>query len=223
MRLTRTRMLILMLVPAAIGSFFLPRHFADGILPNAEVRGFAERDRREAAPADAPLFVGGSSLRRWDTAQAFPGRHVVDHAFNGATTHGILANYSAITAGRHPGVIVLHVGENDIAEAGKTPVQTLATLEKLIRRLRRDHRAASLIVLSLKPSPARWNLWPQFVQVNAMLESRARDQGYRFINVSGVLLGPDGKPDPSLYVRDGIHLNSAGYHRWQLLLEPFVK
>ena len=41
--------------------------------------------------------------------------------------------------------------------------------------------------------------------------------------VATLLAAADGKPDPSLYVRDGIHLNSAGYHRWQLLLEPFVK
>ena len=37
---------------------------------------------------------------------------------------------------------------------------------------------------------------------------------FQFVDVTAVMLTPDGKPDKSLYEPDGLHLNSTGYERW---------
>jgi lysophospholipase L1-like esterase len=35
-----------------------------------------------------------------------------------------------------------------------------------------------------------------------------------FVDVVPAMIGPDGRPDPELYVKDGLHLSAKGYEVW---------
>ena len=47
-----------------------------------------------------------------------------------------------------------------------------------------------------------------------MKEIIARDERLKYIDTVPLMLGPDGKPDPALFVKDGLHLSEAGYAKW---------
>jgi lysophospholipase L1-like esterase len=44
-----------------------------------------------------------------------------------------------------------------------------------------------------------------------------------FVDTFTPLLGPDGQPDPTLFLEDNLHLNEKGYARWKVVLEPLLK
>ena len=57
-------------------------------------------------------------------------------------------------------------------------------------------------------------------EIRAITEQDAR---LEFVDVSEVMLGPDGKPVKSLFLPDGLHLNQEGYDRWSKLVRPHLK
>jgi lysophospholipase L1-like esterase len=60
-------------------------------------------------------------------------------------------------------------------------------------------------------------------EANRLIREHAQsDPGLRFIDLTDRLLGPDGKPDRSLYRFDGIHPNAKGYVRWTAVIKPVL-
>src|SRR5262245_58470889 len=45
---------------------------------------FEEQDRKQPPPKDAYLFVGSSSIRRWDLPRSFPDHTVINRGFGGS-------------------------------------------------------------------------------------------------------------------------------------------
>jgi lysophospholipase L1-like esterase len=41
-----------------------------------------------------------------------------------------------------------------------------------------------------------------------------------FVNVWDEMLGPDKKPDPSIFIEDMLHMNAKGYEIWQKKIGP---
>lgn len=50
----------------------------------------------------------------------------------------------------------------------------------------------------------------------------ARDSLQTFVDVFESMLGPQGQPQPELYVADSLHMTRAGYLLWRRLLAPVV-
>ena len=50
----------------------------------AEIKAFDELDRKNTPPKDAVVFVGSSSIKRWNTADGFPGLVVINRGFGGS-------------------------------------------------------------------------------------------------------------------------------------------
>src|SRR5262245_33687866 len=51
----------------------------------SQITAFENWDRQNAFPKDPILFVGSSSIRLWQTAEAFPGAPVINRGFGGST------------------------------------------------------------------------------------------------------------------------------------------
>ena len=50
-----------------------------------EIAAFEKWDRQNAVPRDAILFVGSSTIRMWQTADAFPELPIINRGFGGST------------------------------------------------------------------------------------------------------------------------------------------
>ena len=81
-----------------------------------------------------------------------------------------------------------------------------------------------VVYISAKPSPARWEHWRKYETLNGMIKQFA---GVRptlhFEDMSQTLMGADGKPDPTLFLEDQLHMNAAGYVKWTAQLRPIVE
>jgi lysophospholipase L1-like esterase len=84
--------------------------------------------------------------------------------------------------------------------------------------------ATRIVFLSIKPSRARWPLWPEAQKANDLLASFCKSDNRLFFTDLGTpLLGPDGTPAADLFLKDQLHLNARGYAVWSKALAPVLQ
>lgn len=180
-------------------------------------------DSAHPTPRHAVLFVGSSSVRMWATlATAFPGVPTINRGFGGSVIADSTYYANRIVIPYHPRVIVMYAGDNDIAE-GCTPQQVLEEFKAFVARVRRAEPDVAVVYISIKPSLARWNLWPDMHAANREIARWADTQTrVTFVDVATSMLGADGKPRPDLFREDGLHMSPAGYAIWVAALKPVL-
>lgn len=168
------------------------------------------------------VFVGSSSIRRWDSlARDFEGLPVVQRGFGGSELVDAIVRAPRIRSSMKPRAYVVYAGDNDIAR-GKTVEQVVDDFKTLVAELRADAPRGApvqIYMLSIKPSRARWELWPRMRRANAALANVAASMtALDFVDVATPLLGEDGEPRDELFVEDRLHLSAAGYAIWTEVL-----
>ena len=222
--LPRPRRFRLSVVAALLLTWLAPVSFAKPADWLAEIDALTAHDTTQPPPADAVVFVGSSSIRRWTTLAAdFPGVPLVPRGFGGSEVADSVFYFERIVAPYHPRLVVLYAGENDLA-AGKTPEAVASDFDAFRRKLHARLPEARLIYLSIKPSPLRENLLPAFRSTNALIAATcARDPQCRYLDVHTPLLTADGHLRPELYAPDRLHLTHDGYAVWIPLLVPLLR
>ena len=189
----------------------------------AEIAAIEARQAARPVPANAVLFVGSSSIRMWDTLERdFAGTPVINAGFGGSRLADAARYADRIILPYRPRAVVIYSGENDLA-AGGTPERALVDFAALVAAIRADLPGAPVVYISMKPSPARWDLADRFRAANALIRARiAADPLLSYVDVWPALLGPDGRPRPELYLADGLHLNPAGYAAWTAVIRDHL-
>lgn len=202
--------------PQLGGGGFLEAQGAD---PDPEryaeaIETFTEWDAKNTSPEDAVLFVGSSSIRFWDTAEWFPRRVVINRGFGGSHISDV-NHYVDETVIRHaPDVVVFYAGDNDIG-ADKPPRQVHEDFLRFTSLVRSALPDTEILFVSIKPSLARWSLWPEMVAANELIRAFAENNDrIHYVDVATPMLGPDGEPIPELFVQDGLHMTDDGYEIW---------
>ena len=74
-------------------------------------------------------------------------------------------------------------------------------------------------MIGIKPSVARDYLREEELTYNnTILEMSQKDKLLTFVDVWEPMLTEDGKPNPDLFVEDGLHMNEKGYVIWTRLV-----
>ena len=178
------------------------------------IAAFEQQDQKMPPAPEGVLFVGSSSIRMWDLARSFPNLKTINRGFGGSQMSDVLEFYDRIVKPYRPAVIVLYEGDNDIA-AGESAELVAAEYRRLIREIHTDLPKTRVVFVSIKPSLKRWDIYPSMKSANDEIRAiTEQDARLEFVDVSEVMLGPDGKPVKSLFLPDGLHLNQEGYDRW---------
>ena len=172
------------------------------------------------------VFYGSSSVRLWvHMREDLKPLYTLNLGFGGSTYAWCLHYFEEIFEDVKPSKLVLYAGENDITQ-GRAPLQVLADFKELIKAVKAKYPKVPLAVISLKPSMERAHLIPQFMELNELLsEYVIKELDAQFINVFSQMISLDDKPNPELYMSDGLHLNKKGYTIWsevikKALIEP---
>lgn len=191
----------------------------------AEIKAFEDVDRKNTSPKDAVLFIGSSSIRLWNTADSFSSLTVINRGFGGAYIADVNHYFEQTVRKYAPRAIVFYAGDNDLGN-GRHPDRVLADYQTFVERVHAARPETEIFFLAVKPSLARWKLWPGMKafneRVRAFSSSRPR---LHFIDIAPPMLGADGQPRAELFVEDGLHMTPAGYEIWNGLvsraLTPF--
>jgi len=190
----------------------------------ATIAKFEEKDRQEVPPKNAVLFVGSSSIVRWDVTKSFPNLVVLNRGFGGSQIHEVTYYADRIVIPYQPRLIVFYAGDNDIA-GGATPEEVLKRFQEFVTKVRAGCPSAPIVYIGIKPSLARWHLIESVRSANRLIQTYCRENPelkLTFVDVDQPMLGPDGKPRPELFVKDGLHLSEEGYRLWTDLVRPVI-
>lgn len=189
-----------------------------------EIKKFEDADRTTPPRQNSVLFVGSSSIRRWDTlAKDFPDLSVLNRGFGGSEASDVVRYADRIIIPVRPKHIVFYAGDNDLAR-GKTPTQIAGDVKALWQAVASRLPDTRMTIISVKPSLARWNLVDKTRATNALLRQLAgSDPRLSYADVFTPMIGPDEKPIPGHFVEDGLHLTPAGYRVWTAVLTPLLR
>lgn len=191
---------------------------------SADMAKYAEEDAKSPAPDGCVLFVGSSSIRRWETLAAdFPEVPVLNRGFGGSHISDSIVHFDRLVAPHNPRTIVFYAGTNDIA-AGKSPEEVAADFREFCSMVHAAKPTARVLFISLQFAPSRWNLREKMALTNAYVAAFcSADPRRTYVDTNNVTMTSDGRPRPELYVEDQLHMNPAGYAIWTELLRPLVQ
>jgi len=165
-----------------------------------------------AAPADAVVFYGSSTIRMWtDLADDFALLRVVNRGFGGSGIDDCRAALARLVLPLRPRAVVLYAGDNDL-DRGRTPAEVVADTDAIAAELKQACGAVPLICVGIKPSVARWHLRDAITATNSGLAALCQERPeLRYVDLAPRVLGADGTPRPELFLADGLHLSREGY------------
>jgi lysophospholipase L1-like esterase len=184
-----------------------------------EIQALEKASSQDQSAKGAVLFVGSSSIRLWNSLAAdFPNVHVINNGFGGSQISDCTAYADRLVLPFAPSKIFLYAGDNDIA-GGKSPEQVAADFKEFVATIRKSLPQTPLYFISIKPSPSRWALAEKVRAANKLIGEYIRgEKGLHYIDVFDSMLGPDGKPDPTLFREDNLHMNPKGYAIWARII-----
>jgi lysophospholipase L1-like esterase len=184
---------------------------------------FEQWDSKNTFPSDAVLFVGSSSIRLWPTRECFGEFAVLNRGFGGSQISDVNYFTGRIVLPYEPKVIVFYAGDNDVA-AGKSAQRVFNDYKKFVKLVHDKLPATRIIYVGIKPSRSRWSLWPVMNEANRMIKGFSEKDGRLFYFDSATpLMGSDGKPNNTFFLKDQLHLNDRGYEAWTKLIRPVIK
>jgi len=190
-----------------------------------EIQNFKKLDSAHFPPKNAILFVGSSSIRKWEDVQSyFPDKIVINRGFGGSELTDAIRYANDIIIPYHPKQIVIYSGENDLAYSDSiTPAIVLSRFRKLFNIIRSAMPNVSVIFVSIKPSPSRARLMPGMVETNRLVKQFLQSKKKTvFIDVYYKMLDKDGQPMKGIFESDNLHMNAKGYHIWQKAIAPYL-
>ena len=175
--------------------------------------------------ANAILCVGSSSMRMWDSRihEDLAPMSVISRGFGGSQLCDVNYYFDELIAACKPRAIVLYEGDNDIA-VGKPVEQIEADFKTFQSKVSHLYPGIRVYIISVKPSTKRWEMWPQYSELNAKIRAMCEANPlYRYIDMEKALLNTEGKPLDGIFLEDGLHLNNDGYDLWAEAVRAVVE
>jgi lysophospholipase L1-like esterase len=188
-----------------------------------EIRTFESEDAKHPPKRGQTLFVGSSSIRRWQSlGDDFKPYPVQNRGFGGATIRNIIDFGRRMVLPYAPSCIVFFAGTNDI-DAGASAQTVLQDFETFVAGVHEVLPQTRLAFVSITSSPSRFAEIRTVREANQLIRANiAGDPKLAFIDVFSPMLDTAGHPRPELYDDDRLHPNRAGYALWIPRIEPFL-
>jgi len=172
--------LALLLVPA---SRVASRVAAQAAVAQADrwepaIRKFEEADTVTPPPQNAIVFIGASSIVRWNLRESFPelGPQAINRGFGGSLAADSTRYADRVVIPYKPRMVVFYAGDNDV-EANHTPAQIAGDFTAFERKVHAALPDTEIVFISIKPSIRRFPWIEQIKGANALVRGRRVVQG----------------------------------------------
>jgi len=186
------------------------------------VAAYEAADLASPPPKGAIVFVGSSTMQRWNVAASFPDLTIINRGIDGTELSDAVKYVDQLVLKHEPRLVVLYAGDNDI-RYGKVSEQVSVDFERFARAVHDRLPRTRILYIGIKPSPIRWMQIDRIRMANQVVRAICeRDDRLAFVDFDGLMLGWDEKPRAELFVEDGLHLSLQGYQLWTALLRPYL-
>ena len=189
------------------------------------IAAFEREDEAGLPKPGGVVFVGSSSIRMWKTLnEDFPNTNNTHRGFGGSQLIDSIMYCDRIITKYAPSKVVVYAGDNDVA-AGKDAEQVLQDFKTLVASIHARIPQAKVGFIAIKPSRARWNLWPEMDKANKLVaEFASTDPRLAYFDIATPMLSENGgKPAEDWFVNDGLHMTPKGYALWTKVIRPWVE
>lgn len=180
---------------------------------------------------NAVVFVGSSSIRRWEElTRDFADYNVIQRGIGGAlfddlfATSGANSNLNDLVLQYRPRAVVVWAGTNDLA-GGSSGNEVFADYQQFVAGIRNAGQNPDIFYLGIMPTPGRQSNLPQENIANSQIAAMAAgDAKLHYIDLPAAFasLDPYGSAAFNSKFVDSIHLNRAGYDFWESIIRPQV-
>ncbi len=187
------------------------------------VSNFEKHDLESSPPEGAILFIGSSTIRRWDSlATDMAPLTTIKRGIGGSNFNDLLHYADRLVIPYQPRAIVVYSGGNDIQQ-NITPSKAVDTLKALVDKVLTALPDCRIYILSIKVSVKNWALRPIENQANDMMMALCeQDDRLQYIDVASGMLDEHGEPNLGIFIEDRVHMNPAGYRIWKDILKPVL-
>jgi lysophospholipase L1-like esterase len=213
----------LLAVPGVLSRQLLAQNNQDRWEP--AIQKFEEADKLSPPPQNAIVFIGASSIVRWNLKESFPelGSQAINRGFGGSLAADSTRYADRIVIPYKPRMVVFYAGDNDV-EANHTPQQIADDFAAFEHKVHAALPTTQIVFISIKPSIRRFPWIEQIKGANALVKQYcATHPNLTFVDIVPQMLGADGKPIKELLVEDGLHMTPAGYKIWNDALRPILQ
>ncbi len=190
------------------------------------IQKFEAHDRLAPPPLGVIVFTGSSSITFWSTLeQDMAPLPVINRGFGGSHMNDVVYYASRIITPYQPRAVVLFAGTNDISGSKpKTAQEVFDGYRAFTDVVHAALPETPIYYISITPTPSRWKYWPIVRETNRLIKAHTdTEPRLHFIDMTDVILGPDGKPDRSLFRIDRLHPNKKGYAKWTAVIKPILQ
>lgn len=175
------------------------------------------------ASQETIVFTGSSSIKMWKNIQElFPEYQIINSGFGESQTIDLLNYTEDLILKYKPKKIFIYEGDNDISDK-KRLKDILNSFSNIISKIKKENPEAQIILISSKPSIARWHLKRKYIRLNKKLKEMCEDDDHlEFVNVWDVML-ENRKVNKELFIDDGLHMNDEGYKLWYSVIKNYVQ
>ncbi|GEM_PF-91390 len=172
---------------------------------------------------DRIVFTGSSSIRFWlDVQERYPTHQVIQTGFGGSEMSDLLHYLEETVLRFKPAQVFIYEGDNDVNS--KRPTATIMeNTRKVVGKIHQKFPDCEIVLISAKPSIARWSLKPQYDAINAEFKKYAEAEAkISYANVWDIMLDEKGEVLKDIFIQDGLHMNKKGYDLWDKIIQPMV-
>jgi len=187
------------------------------------MQAFEAQDLKFPPPAEAIVVVGSSTIRLWTNIRNdLAPLEVIPRGFGSSTADDLDFYLDRVVLAYAPRAVVIYEGDHDL-QLGMTPEFIMERMTSAVQRIGTALPDARLYMISVKPSPKFFSLWPQAVVLNQMIADLCQQTANcTYVNTASSLLLANGKVNKTLFRSDNVHLNAAGYSIWNGILRPVL-
>ena len=189
----------------------------------SEIAAFEAMDEGQPPPENPVLFVGSSSIKRWEGIKKdFHSSPIIRRGMRGAHIEDVTGFADSIVLPYEPRMILLYAGDNDLA-FHRNPEQVLIDFKKFVSKVREELPETRIGFISIKPSIARWPLIRKVRVANRLVQQYAKSEPLvSYIDVFTPMLDSNGKLKEIYFSDDGLHMNRRGYRLWRDVIQEQV-
>jgi CubicO group peptidase (beta-lactamase class C family)/lysophospholipase L1-like esterase len=188
-----------------------------------EIAAYEAADRQHTPPKNGALFIGSSTIRRWETLAAdFPDHDVINRGFGGSEIRDATHFADRLIFPHEPRQIFLRAGGNDIHN-GRTPQEVANDFSLFVITVRQRLPDAEIIYIAVNPAPARWGENDKYRDLNQRIRKMAVNMPFvSYVDAYNVSLDAEGNARPELFLDDRLHFNDQGYKLLTERVRPYL-
>lgn len=172
---------------------------------------------------NAIVFTGSSTIRMWKSLpEDFPKHQLVNSGFGGSQASDLLYYLDELVLDYKPSKVFIYEGDNDIS-GGKSSEEILVTYELITNKIQEAVRGVEIILISPKPSVARWELKDKYNDLNSKLKKFSKGKkNVKFADLWKPMLDKDKEPMKDIFIKDNLHMNQKGYAIWAKAIKKYL-